>query len=110
MELWGPILGAKIVHFGSLGGPWHLEKPNPEKKPQKSSKRGPPVIELPTFWRSCFIDFLVDFSVRFLDYFWSHFGDILGAKMEPTSMKNRFKIRSKFLSDFWVVPGTFLVD
>ena len=23
-ELWGSILGAKIVHFGSQGGPWHL--------------------------------------------------------------------------------------
>ena len=30
-KLSGFILGAKIVHFGFLGGPWHLEKPNPEK-------------------------------------------------------------------------------
>ena len=30
--------------------------------------------------------------------------------MEPKSMKNRFKIRSKFQSDFGVVPGAFLVN
>ena len=30
--------------------------------------------------------------------------------MEPKSMKNRFKIRSKFQSDFGVVIGTFLVN
>ena len=30
--------------------------------------------------------------------------------MEPKSMKNRFKIRSKFQSDFGVVPGPFLVN
>ena len=29
--------------------------------------------------------------------------------MEPKSIKNRFKIRSKFQSDFGVVPGAFLV-
>ena len=34
-ELWGLILGAKVVHFGSLGGPWHLEKINPEQKFKK---------------------------------------------------------------------------
>ena len=30
--------------------------------------------------------------------------------MEPKSMKNRFKIRSKFQSDFGVVPGPFLLN
>ena len=30
--------------------------------------------------------------------------------MESKSMKNRFKIRSKFQSDFGVVPGAFLVN
>ena len=39
-----------------------------------------------------------------------HFGPILGAKMEPKSIKNRFKIRSTFQSDFGVVPGPFLVN
>ena len=29
--LWELILGAKILHFGSLGGPLYLQKPNPEK-------------------------------------------------------------------------------
>ena len=38
------------------------------------------------------------------------FGSILEAKKEPTSIKNRFKIRSKFQSDFGVVPGAFLVN
>ena len=30
-------LGAKIVHFGSLGGPWHPEKTSPEKELKKGS-------------------------------------------------------------------------
>ena len=36
-ELWGLILGAKIVHFGYLGGPWHTEKNSPEKYLKKVS-------------------------------------------------------------------------
>ena len=57
-----------------------------------------------------FDDFSVHFSIRFLDHFWSHFGPILGAKMEPKSIKNRFKIRSTFQSDFGVVLGPFLIN
>ena len=30
--------------------------------------------------------------------------------MEPKSMKNQFKIRSQFQSDFGEVPGPFLVN
>ena len=55
-------------------------------------------------------DFSVHFLIRFLNHFWSHFGAILGAKMEPTSIKNRFKIRSNFCLYLCSVPGTFFLD
>ena len=38
-ELWGIILEAKIVNFGSLGGPWHLEKTRTEKDFKKEPPR-----------------------------------------------------------------------
>ena len=34
----------------------------------------------------------------------------MGAKREPKTIKNRFKIRSKFQSDFGMVIGTFFVN
>ena len=55
-------------------------------------------------------DFSVHFLIRFLNHFWSHFGPILGAKMEPKSIKNLFKIQSVFCLYFCSVPGAFLVD
>ena len=39
LELWGSILGAKIVHLGSLGGPWRLEKTSPEKELKQELQR-----------------------------------------------------------------------
>ena len=55
-------------------------------------------------------DFSVHSLIRFLNYFWSHFGAILGAKMEPKSIKNRFKIQSNFCLYLCSVPGAFFVD
>ena len=53
-----------------------------------------------TILASFFVDFWSYFSVRFLDHFWNDFGAILGAKMDPKSLKNRSKIRSNFWLDF----------
>ena len=41
-------------------------------------------------------DFSVHFFIRFFNHFWNQFGAILGAKMEPKSIKHLFKIRSNF--------------
>ena len=46
---------------------------------------------------------------RFQIRFWKDFRFKLGSKIEPTSIKKRFKLRLKFQSDFWSVPGAFLV-
>ena len=119
------LLGGLGHHFGSFGGsfwepksfilgPWGAlgTLKNPIQK--KSSKM---VESSPIAWHHfgvilgpIFNDFFVDFLIRFLDHFWSHFGPILGANMEPKSIKNRFKIRSTFQSDFGVVLGPFLVN
>ena len=93
-------MGAKIINFGSLGGPWHPEKANPEKLLKKEAPGYRSTSILETILAPFFNAFLVDFSVRFLDHFWSHFGAILGDEMEPKSITNRFKIRSKFQSNF----------
>ena len=45
-KLWGVILGAQIVHFGSMGGLWHPEKISSEKE---LNKKGKTIIELPPF-------------------------------------------------------------
>ena len=95
-ELWGSILGAKIVNFGSLGGPWHLEKTRTEKELKKEPPRYRTTSILETILASFFDDFSIYFSVRFLDDFWKDFGAILGAKMELKSLKKRSKIGSKF--------------
>ena len=42
-------MGAKIVHFGSLGGPWDLEKPNPENAPSNIAVVGRYIIEPSVF-------------------------------------------------------------
>ena len=66
-ELWGSIFGAKIVNFGSLGGPWHPEKTRPEKRPQKQRKTSKFSFNLEAIWASFFLDFLSYFLERFLD-------------------------------------------
>ena len=99
-ELWGSILGAKIVNFGSLGGPWHPEKTRPEKETKKggSGYGHSPILE--TILASFFVDFSAYFLVRFFDDFWSHFGAILGAHL--ASFFDHFSIEKciEFLIDF----------
>ena len=102
-------MGAKIVHFRFLGGPWHPEKNNPEKELKKEAPAHRCTSILETIFAQFFNDFSVVYLIRFLHHFWSHFGPVLEAKMEPKSINNRFKIRSKFQSDFLSVPGAFLI-
>ena len=45
-ELWEIILGSKIVHFGSLGGPWDLGKTDPEKERKKEENPSYPYLYL----------------------------------------------------------------
>ena len=119
------LLGCLGHHFESFGwsfwkpesfilGPWEPLGTLKKAVLKHSSKRvvASPVagVHFGAILDPFFKYVLVDFSVRFLDHFWSHFGTILGAKMEPTSITNRFKIRSKFQSDFGVVPGPFFVN
>ena len=109
-EVWGSILGVKIVNFGFLGALGTQKKTSPEKELKKSRFSHMQSSILETILASFFDDFSVYFSVRFLDHFWSDFGAIWGAKMELKSLKNRVKIRSIFWLDFRSVPGRFLVD
>ena len=110
LELWEVILGAKIVHFGSLGALGTQTKPIQKKTPKKTYFAYMHSLILDSNLAPFFDVFWIDFLIRFLDHFWGHFGLISGANMEPKSMKNRYKIRSKFQSDFGVVIGTFLVN
>ena len=57
-ELWGSIFGAKIVNFGSLGGPWHPEKTDPKKDPKKEA----PAIFTPTIFKTIVASFSVIFQ------------------------------------------------
>ena len=92
--------------------PWEalgtLRKTVPKKnwKRMRKARRCRSILE--AILAPFFNDVWVDFWIRFLDHFWSHFGPILGAKMEPKSIKNWLRIRSKFQSDFGVVIGPFL--
>ena len=109
------LLGSLGHHFGSFGGSfWESESfilgpgwalgslKNSISK--KAKKRWPPayihtsILEIMLV--HIFNDLLVNFLLRFLDHFRSHLGGILGPQMEPKSIKNRFKIRWKFQSDF----------
>ena len=63
-ELWGSILGAKIVNFGSLGGPWHPEKPRPEKEPKKEVSGHRHSLILEEHFGFIFDDFSAYFLVR----------------------------------------------
>ena len=92
-------MGTKIVHFGSLGGPWHPEKASPEKELKKGRCIPVAGVHLETILASFFDDLLVNCLVRFLDHFWNHFGRIPGARMDSKSIKNGFTIQSKFQSD-----------
>ena len=107
-KLWWLILGAKIVHLGSLGGPWHLEKPNPAKVQKKSSKRRPPVIGVPPVWRPFWVHFSMIFRLIFLYVFWITFGAILDQFWEPKWSQNRSKIDSKFDQNFSRILEWFL--
>ena len=101
------LLGSRGHHFWSFGGPfWEPKsfilgawgglrtqnKPIPKKSSKKVKSYLMAGLDLGTIVGPFFNEFLDDFLVRFLDHFWSHFGPILGAKMEPKSIKNRFKI------------------
>ena len=108
LELWGLILGGKIVHFGSLGGPWHLEKPNPGKVHKKRSKRRPPVICVPPFMGPFLVHFSMIFRFIFLYVFWITFGAILYQFCEPKWSQNRSKINSKFDQNFSRIFEWFL--
>ena len=48
-------------------------------------------------------------SPRF-KWFWSQKGALEGAKIKLKSIKTRFKIRSTFLLDVWLVSGALFVD
>ena len=80
-------MGAKIVHFGSLGGPWHLEKPNPGKVQKKSSKRRPPAISVPPFKEPFWEHFSMIFESIFGYVFWIIFGAFWRNRLK--SSKNR---------------------
>ena len=103
-SFWEP----KIVHFGSLGGPWHLEKPNPAKVQKKSSKRRPPALGVPPFSRTFLVHFSMIFRLIFLYVFGITFGAILDQFWEPKWSQNRSKIDSKFDQNFSRISEWFL--
>ena len=86
--------------FGSLGGLLHPKKTERKKEVKKEAPTHSRTPILETSLAYFFDDFSVYFSVRFLDYFWSDFGAILGPKVEQKSLKNQSKIRSNFWVDF----------
>ena len=71
------VLGAKIVHCGSLGDPWHPEKTSPEKELKKGGCVSHGWGPFGDHFNLIFDDVSVKFSARFL-MFWSPFGVILG--------------------------------
>ena len=83
------------------------EKPDPKQSPKMTRKVLQCCSILEVILGPILNDFLVDFLIRLLDHGWSHVGRIFGAKMEPKSMKNRFKIRSTCQSDCSEVPEPF---
>ena len=75
-KLWGLILGAKIVDFGSLNASLAHLRRGIHRRPLRHPWFGS-IFE--TILDQFFNDFLDDFLVRFLDHFWTHFERILGA-------------------------------
>ena len=68
-ELWGSILGAEIINFRSLEGPWNPDGLETEKKSKKEPKNSNGSFILETVLASFFGDFSEYFLVRFLDHF-----------------------------------------
>ena len=80
------VPGPFLLNFGSVFGTQKKQVAKKSSKKAHLDHMQSLILEsnLAPFFDDCWVNFLI----RFLDHFWTHFGPIVGAKIEPKSTKN----------------------